>query len=44
MWLVPLTEKPFSLIPFRRVTMRSDADFLDLDAVFFLSVEIVDSL
>ena len=44
MWLVALTEKPFCRIPFRRVTMRADADSLDLDAVFFLSAETVDSL
>jgi hypothetical protein len=39
-----LTEKPFCRIPFRRVTMRADADSLDLDAVFFLSAETIDSL
>ena len=42
--LVALTEKPFCRIPFWRVTMRADAGSLDLDAVFFLSVETVDSL
>jgi hypothetical protein len=42
--LVALTEKPFCRIPFRRVTMHADAGSLDLDAVFFLSVETVDSL
>jgi hypothetical protein len=30
--------------PFRRVTMRADAGSLDLDALFFLSAETVDSL
>ena len=44
MWLVALTEKPFCLIPFRRVTMRADAGSLDLDALLFLSAERVDSL
>jgi hypothetical protein len=44
MWLVDLTEKPLCRIPFWRVTMRADAGSLDLDAVFFLSVETVDSL
>jgi hypothetical protein len=44
MWLVALTEKPFCRIPFRRVTMLADAGSLDLDAVFFLSDETVDSL
>jgi hypothetical protein len=44
MWLVALTEKPFCRIPFRRVTMRADAGSLELDALFFLSAETVDSL